>query len=128
MLKSQVPCHASISEKRPGISKSRGMDNALRVSLSMNRHVDRKYVRGFDQIRSSDVPLVGGKNASLGEMIRSLDQRGIRVPDGFATTVDAYVDFLDANSLTEKIRSLLDDLKRGTRTLEKTGRRVRRPV
>jgi pyruvate,water dikinase len=44
-----------------------------------------KYIRWFVDLRSQDVPIVGGKNASLGEMIRTLQVEGIRVPDGFAT-------------------------------------------
>jgi pyruvate, water dikinase len=49
-----------------------------------------KYIRWFEDLSSEDVQVVGGKNASLGEMIRSLKEEGIRVPDGFATTADAY--------------------------------------
>jgi hypothetical protein len=48
------------------------------------------YVRWFDDLDSSDIALVGGKNASLGEMISGLRDAGVRVPDGFAITVDAY--------------------------------------
>lgn len=45
-----------------------------------------KYIRWFEKSRSDDVPLVGGKNASLGEMIKALKKKGLRVPDGFAAT------------------------------------------
>jgi pyruvate, water dikinase len=48
------------------------------------------YIRWFENLTSNDVSLVGGKNASLGEMIRALKEEGIRVPSGFATTADAY--------------------------------------
>ncbi|MBS0649590.1 MAG: hypothetical protein JSR93_00365, partial [Verrucomicrobia bacterium] len=47
-------------------------------------------VRWFDTLSIRDVPLVGGKNASLGEMLRTLKGKGIKVPEGFATTSDAY--------------------------------------
>ncbi len=52
------------------------------------------FIRWFDQIGIGDVAVVGGKNASLGEMYRELTPRGIRVPNGFATTADAYRTFL----------------------------------
>jgi pyruvate,water dikinase len=58
----------------------------------------------------ADLPLVGGKNASLGEMLRELSPLGIRVPDGFAITADAYRDFLASAGLVERIDALLADL------------------
>ena len=51
----------------------------------------------FEQLRNTDVPSVGGKNASLGEMISQLSAKGVRVPTGFATTADAYRAFLAQN-------------------------------
>lgn len=71
----------------------------------------------FDQLAMDKVSLVGGKNASLGEMIGKLSSHGIRVPDGFAITVDAYTEFLKANALTTKLQSLLDQVDQ--KTLEK---------
>ena len=53
-----------------------------------------QYVVAFEQLRNTDVGSVGGKNASLGEMISQLANSGVRVPGGFATTADAYRDFL----------------------------------
>lgn len=64
----------------------------------------------LDQIGMDDVPLVGGKNASLGEMIGKLGDLGIRVPGGFATTAPAFNDFLNAAGLTGKIKQALDQL------------------
>ncbi|MGH8675224.1 MAG: PEP/pyruvate-binding domain-containing protein, partial [Burkholderiales bacterium] len=58
----------------------------------------------------SDLPEVGGKNASLGEMLGELSQTGIRVPDGFATTAAAYREFLAANGLGQRIRERLQAL------------------
>ncbi|WP_244963575.1 phosphoenolpyruvate synthase [Oceanidesulfovibrio marinus] len=72
------------------------------------------------------MPRVGGKNASLGEMIRSLSAQGISVPDGFATTADAYREFLEVNGLDEKIRIRLDDYHAGKKSLHKTGVSIRR--
>jgi pyruvate, water dikinase len=84
------------------------------------------YVVSFEEIGSGDVPKVGGKNASLGEMIRNLKEEGIRVPLGFATTAEAYREFLDANNLQEKIERRLRDLNQGDTSLEQTGKAVRR--
>ncbi|MEF3194283.1 MAG: phosphoenolpyruvate synthase [Halothiobacillaceae bacterium] len=69
-----------------------------------------RYVRFFDELTINDVPLVGGKNASLGEMFRTLKPKGINVPDGFATTAEAYWAVLDHNELREPIFSLLAGL------------------
>ncbi len=61
----------------------------------------------FAELGVADVARVGGKNASLGEMIRHLSPAGIRVPDGFATTADAYRRFLQANDLAAPIAATL---------------------
>lgn len=84
-----------------------------------------KYIRWFETLGAKDVHLVGGKNASLGEMIHSLKKEGIRVPDGFATTSDAYWSLLDAAHLVEKVEELLDEFERDERSLEKVGRAIR---
>ena len=68
------------------------------------------YVLPFDQLRMQDVGLVGGKNASLGEMITQLDHLGVRVPQGFATTAAAYRDFLAQSGLTRRIEDRLKTL------------------
>ncbi|HEX2355700.1 MAG TPA: PEP/pyruvate-binding domain-containing protein, partial [Micromonosporaceae bacterium] len=64
--------------------------------------MDDRYVRWLSELGTGEVALVGGKNASLGEMIRRLSGAGVRVPGGFATTVHAYWHFLDANRLRER--------------------------
>ena len=71
-----------------------------------------RFVRWFSEVGLSDVDLVGGKNASLGEMIRELSPLGIRVPDGFAITAEAYREFLQAAGLEKPIRDLLSGLRR----------------
>ena len=71
---------------------------------------DGAYVVGFDALRMGDVERVGGKNASLGEMISQLAQSGIRVPGGFATTAEAYRDFLRETGLTDRIIARLKRL------------------
>jgi pyruvate, water dikinase len=70
----------------------------------------RKLVAGFDELRMSDVERVGGKNASLGEMIGQLSKAGIRVPNGFATTADAYREFLAQGGLAARIEARLKGL------------------
>ncbi len=68
------------------------------------------YVVWFEKLRMSDVETVGGKNASLGEMISQLATTGVRVPGGFATTAQAYRDFLAHNGLADRINAMLDKL------------------
>jgi len=67
-------------------------------------------VKRFSELGNGDVPLVGGKNASLGEMVSRLGAQGVRVPNGFATTSEAYYEFLDANGLRDRIRDRLNAL------------------
>jgi pyruvate,water dikinase len=84
------------------------------------------HVIPFENLRNSDVPSVGGKNASLGEMISQLNAKGVRVPTGFATTADAYREFLAQNGLNEKINALLDNLNADdTQALAKCGTQIR---
>jgi pyruvate,water dikinase len=68
------------------------------------------YVRRFDRIGIDDVALVGGKNASLGEMVRQLAPKGVRVPNGFAITADAYRYILDSAGAWKDLRAALDGL------------------
>jgi pyruvate,water dikinase len=68
------------------------------------------YLVLLDQVSMADVPRVGGKNASLGEMIRHLGRAGVRVPGGFATTAQAFWDFLDFNDLRARIHGQLESL------------------
>ena len=84
------------------------------------------HVIPFENLRNSDVPSVGGKNASLGEMISQLNAKGVRVPTGFATTADAYREFLAQNGLDKKINDLLDNLNADdTQALAKCGTQIR---
>jgi pyruvate, water dikinase len=69
-----------------------------------------KYVRFFEEFGIEDVPLVGGKNASLGEMYRKLSDEGVLVPNGFAITADAYRRMLEAAGAWQPLRAALDDL------------------
>jgi len=69
-----------------------------------------QYIRFFETLGIEDVPLVGGKNASLGEMIQALVPQGVPVPNGFAITAEAYHYLLDANDLKPKMHAVLDEL------------------
>jgi pyruvate,water dikinase len=69
-----------------------------------------EYVRTFGEISVADVPLVGGKNASLGEMYRELASQGVKVPNGFAITADAYRAMLDAAGAWDQLHEALDGL------------------
>ena len=90
--------------------------------------VQDKYICWLEDLNSADVERVGGKNASLGEMIASLHQESIAVPGGFATTALAYREFLDVNKLEEKIGGLLEDFNKGDKSLAKTGQAIRRLI
>ena len=84
------------------------------------------YVRWFEELGMGDVPQVGGKNASLGEMYRHLTAAGVRVPNGFATTADAYREFLAQDGLAARIEAELktfsvDDVQ----ALAAAGKRIR---
>ena len=102
---------------------------------------NKPYVLWFDEIGLSDLPLVGGKNASLGEMRRELTGLGVSIPNGFAVTVNAYHDFLDEGTVQEwqyimkkpgvreNIRDILADLDvDNMENLSERGSRVRRLI
>ena len=76
-------------------------------------------------LNSRDVPIVGGKNASLGEMISRLTSKGIRVPGGFATTSRAYRDFVEENGLGKQIRALLQKFHKNEKFLPQVGAAIR---
>ncbi|MGZ9076329.1 MAG: PEP/pyruvate-binding domain-containing protein, partial [Burkholderiaceae bacterium] len=85
-----------------------------------------KYVIPFSQLRMSDVDSVGGKNASLGEMLSQLSAAGVRVPDGFATTAEAFREFLRHARLSERIADRLAQLNvADVRALSAAGEEIR---
>ncbi|KKT17690.1 MAG: phosphoenolpyruvate synthase [Candidatus Nealsonbacteria bacterium RIFCSPHIGHO2_01_FULL_43_31] len=85
-----------------------------------------KYILPFEEISSKDVPLVGGKNASLGEMISQLAQKGINVPDGFALTTAAYWRYLKANQIDGKLKEIFADFNpKKIESLQKVGKASR---
>lgn len=84
------------------------------------------YIKPFKAIHIDDVPKVGGKNASLGEMYNELTEEGVRVPNGFATTSDAFWDFLDKNQLRKPLEDVLASLDTNTYTnLSEIGKKAR---
>jgi pyruvate,water dikinase len=85
-----------------------------------------QYTITFDKLTNAQIQQVGGKNASLGEMYQRLRSKGIRVPNGFATTADAFWDFIDRNELKPPIANALRRLDRkGFSNLAETGREIR---
>jgi len=74
----------------------------------MSEH--NNYIRWFNELTIDDVPLVGGKNASLGEMYRELEPQGIKIPNGFAVTAEGYRFMLDSANAWDALHEALDDL------------------
>ena len=88
-----------------------------------------KYVLTLDEVSLRDVNLVGGKNASLGEMISHLKEVGVKVPGGFATTTESFKEFLTHNDLTEKIDEQLSELDiSNIKELKRAGNQIRSMV
>src|SRR5947207_13098933 len=86
---------------------------------------EKKFVLQFSKISSRDIERVGGKNAALGEMIRALKKQGVRVPQGFATTADAFRLFVRENKIDKKIRAEIQRLKQGSKSLASAGKTLR---
>ncbi|WP_418318377.1 phosphoenolpyruvate synthase [Piscinibacter sakaiensis] len=86
-------------------------------------------IRWFRELSLADLPLVGGKNASLGEMFQQLVPLGVRIPDGFAVTAEAYREALDTADCWPELHRLLDGLdKRDVASLARAGARAREVV
>ncbi|MBA3055669.1 MAG: phosphoenolpyruvate synthase [Sphingomonadales bacterium] len=82
----------------------------------------------FDELAIADVPTVGGKNASLGELLRELKSAGVRVPNGFATTAQAYREFVDANGIEPEMREHIERYRSGNLKLQDAGHALRELV
>src|SRR6056297_1427589 len=82
----------------------------------------------FEELTIGDVAIVGGKNASLGEMVRELGAKGIDVPPGFATSADAFRRYIKANNLYDVIGEAMDRLDAGKATLQQTGTKIRQTI
>ena len=96
----------------------------------MNSHSrESRYIRWFNEIGIEDVPLVGGKNASLGELYRELAPKGIKVPNGFAITAEAYWDLLRSAGIEHALKEILSGLDTGdTENLRRRGSAIRQTV
>ncbi|MCW8331387.1 phosphoenolpyruvate synthase [Photobacterium sp. SDRW27] len=98
------------------------------LSTTSQHHKNDQIIYWYHEIRLSDVARVGGKNASLGEMISQMETEGIRVPTGFATSAQFYRDFLTQNNLDTPIANHLDALANGAETLAETGAAIRQLI
>jgi pyruvate,water dikinase len=89
----------------------------------------KRYVLWFKEISKDDVPLVGGKNASLGEMFSKLSRKGIQVPNGFAITAKAFRYYLAYNKIDEKLREIFEKFDpRSIESLKETGEKSRQLI
>ncbi len=89
---------------------------------------DMRHLIWFEDLRREDVALVGGKNSSLGEMVSQLASLGIKVPPGYATTSDAFRQFIEANDLHHVVKDTMADLDAGKVTLAEAGKTVRSAI
>ncbi|TIX50715.1 phosphoenolpyruvate synthase [Alteraurantiacibacter aquimixticola] len=90
--------------------------------------MSNRFVIPFEQVGIADVPSVGGKNASLGEMLRELGASGVRVPAGFATTAEAYRHFIAANAIEPAMADCFSRFCSGEANLQETGEAIRELV
>ncbi|MDP2357819.1 MAG: phosphoenolpyruvate synthase [Beijerinckiaceae bacterium] len=94
----------------------------------MATQLNRPAILWFDQIAIGDISSVGGKNASLGELLRELGKAGVRVPNGFATTAQAYRDFVEASAIEAEMRQHIERFRSGDETLQDAGHALRELV
>ena len=104
--------------------------NAQDVDGDTDKNLPKKspYILNFENIGIEDLPKVGGKNASLGEMISNMKESGIRVPGGFAVTAAAYRYFLDSNQLNEKISTAFEKYEKKELSLQDLSRKIGRII
>ena len=92
----------------------------------MSRDKSKALVLWLNEVTIEDIPVAGGKNASLGEMIRNLSPLGVKIPYGYVITANAYYYFLDYNNLKDKIREIIEGLNvDDIKDLQKRGYEVR---
>ena len=91
--------------------------------------MEEKFIKRFEELRIEDVPSVGGKNASLGEMIKKLGEKGVKVPSGFAITAYAYKYTIEKEGIDVKIREILSDLDtHDVNNLAERGQKIRKLI
>jgi len=105
-----------------------GRTQVSKGTAEPHRPAPDESILWFDQPESSDVSRVGGKNAGLAEVTRSLAGEGIRVPPGFATTAAMYRHTIDANGLAPRIRRQFDEYHGGRSSLAESGAAIRRMI
>ena len=87
---------------------------------------DAKYIRWFEEIKIEDIPIVGGKNASLGEMYRELTSQGVKIPNGFAVTAEAYWYVIESAGILDELKDAMLGLdKTNLADLMKRGKKAR---
>ncbi|NPA32182.1 MAG: pyruvate, water dikinase [Aquificae bacterium] len=92
----------------------------------MSQDKSKALLLWLDEVTIEDIPIAGGKNASLGEMIRNLSPLGVKIPYGYVVTANAYYYFLDYNNLRDKIKKILEGLNTDDiKDLQKRGHEVR---
>ena len=88
--------------------------------------MEKIFIKWFEDLKIEDVPLVGGKNASLGEMIRNIGDKGVKVPSGFAITSYAYKYTIEKAGVHNSIREILSDLNtHDVNNLAERGKKIR---
>jgi pyruvate,water dikinase len=89
----------------------------------------KRYILWFKQINIKDVPIVGGKNASLGEMYRNLSKKGVNIPNGFAVSAQAYFYFLKKGKIKKTIQEILSEFNpKSIKSLQQTGKKIRKLI
>ncbi|WP_293143864.1 phosphoenolpyruvate synthase [Okeania sp. SIO3I5] len=102
------------------------MTNILAIQQRTASTKEKSLILWFDEVDINDIPLVGGKNASLGEMMQQLTPKGINIPNGFATTAYAYRYFIKTAGLETKLRQLFADLDvEDIKNLQQRGKKAR---
>jgi pyruvate,water dikinase len=104
------------------------MSRPYKSNINHNEGItmEEVFIKWFEDLKIQDVPLVGGKNASLGEMIRNLGKKGVNVPSGFAITAYAYKYMMEKAGVDNKIKGILADLDtHNVRDLAERGQKIR---
>ena len=89
-----------------------------------------KFIKEFEELTIQDVPIVGGKNASLGQMIKELGKEGVKIPTGFAVTAEAYWHYIDSNQLRDPLQKVMARLKDYNEipVLQAVGKEIRKMI
>lgn len=121
------PLHYKISctaDRSQFIMNIQGVDLETRTKIPVINM--KKFIKTFSEVGIMDVAMVGGKNSSLGEMFHGLSEAGVKVPDGFASTAEAFWFFIDSNQLRPKVKALMDSLdKKEYKNLPLVGKSIR---